>query len=84
MMLFVQIMLRIMWDRYVAMTYFASEEIKVQVHIWSDSPKVTPLHSASHVKGVFTLENSFNHPPNTNTAFITTKSKWNFISSAYC
>lgn len=51
-----------MWDGYVAMTYFASEEIKVQVPIWSDSPKATLLHSASHVKGVFTLESSFNHP----------------------
>lgn len=60
------------------LTHFASEEIKVQIHILSDSPKVTQLQSISHAKGVFTLENSFNHPSqhtHTHNVSVTSKSK---------
>lgn len=60
------------------LTHFASEEIKVWIHILSDSPKVTQLQSICHVKGVFTLENSFNHPSqhtHTHSVSVTSKSK---------
>ena len=69
---------------YRHLTHFASEEIKVQIHILSNSPKVTQLQSISHVKGVFTLENSFNHPSqhtHTHTPSVSVTSK--SISSNY-